>query len=123
MEPAIPSRFLTEMGDTIAMTNARPERKPLSERRWESNSSYFTAPVRKTVQEPAKIITGTKPEPPRQAQIFTGKTGDRVRHKVFGDGIILGSEGTGASMIVQIRFDNGAVKKLAAGFAPLTILE
>lgn len=122
-EPAIPSRFLTEMGDTIAMTNARPERKPLSERRWESNSYSFTAPVRKEVQEPAKIITGTKPEPPRQAQVFTGKTGDRVRHKVFGDGIILGSEGTGASMIVQIRFDNGAVKKLAAGFAPLTILE
>ena len=54
---------------------------------------------------------------------FSGKVGDRVRHKLFGEGEILGTDGTGASMIVQIRFDNGTVKKLAAGFAPLELLE
>jgi DNA helicase-2/ATP-dependent DNA helicase PcrA len=66
---------------------------------------------------------GTKPEPPKKALTFTGKVGDRVRHKAFGDGLFIGIDGSGASMIVQIRFDNGAVKKLAAGFAPLEILE
>ena len=40
----------------------------------------------------------------------------------IGEGVITGTSGSGASMIVQIRFDNGAVKKLAAGFAPLEIL-
>ena len=37
--------------------------------------------------------------------------------------VVTGLSGSGASMIVEIRFDNGAVKKLAAGFAPLEILE
>jgi DNA helicase-2/ATP-dependent DNA helicase PcrA len=112
------------MGDAITMPNTRPERKAVFDHRWESGSSaYFNAPVRKTVQESSKTVLATKPEPPKQAKTFLGKTGDRVRHKTFGDGVIIGAEGSGASMIVQIRFDNGAVKKLAAGFAPLTILE
>ncbi len=124
-EAALPSRFLTEMGDTIQMPEDRRARRPVSEKRWDSGSvsSFFAAPIVKKAPQPVKVDVGTKPEPPKQAKSFAGKTGDRVRHKVFGDGTILGLEGTGASMIVQIRFDNGTVKKLAAGFAPLTVLE
>ena len=70
-----------------------------------------------------KVDVGTKPEPPKKAVSFAGKVGDRVRHKAFGDGVITGTSGSGASMIVQIQFDNGSIKKLAAGFAPLEILE
>ena len=124
-EAALPSRFLTEMGDTIQMPEDRRARRPVSEKRWDSGSvsSFFAAPIVKKATQPVKVDVGTKPEPPKQAKSFAGKTGDRVRHKVFGDGTILGLEGIGASMIVQIRFDNGTVKKLAAGFAPLTVLE
>lgn len=124
-EAALPSRFLTEMGDTIQMPEDRRARRSVSEKRWDSGSvsSFFAAPIVKKATQPVKVDVGTKPEPPKQAKSFAGKTGDRVRHKVFGDGTILGLEGTGASMIVQIRFDNGTVKKLAAGFAPLTVLE
>ena len=124
-EAALPSRFLTEMGDTIQMPEDRRARRAASEKRWDSGSvsSFFAAPIVKKAPQPVKVDVGTKPDPPKQAKSFAGKTGDRVRHKVFGDGTILGLEGTGASMIVQIRYDNGAVKKLAAGFAPLTVLE
>ncbi len=124
-EPALPSRFLTEMGDAIELPANRAERRPATEQRWDSGSAsaLFTAPVARKNPEPSRADVGTKPEPVKKAQTFTGKTGDRVRHKVFGEGTILGLEGSGASMIVQIRFDNGAVKKLAAGFAPLEILE
>ena len=82
-----------------------------------------SAPVTFRPAAPAKADVGTKPEPPKKAISFTGKPGDRVRHKVFGEGVVTGLSGSGASMIVEIRFDNGAVKKLAAGFAPLEILE
>ena len=124
-EPALPSRFLTEMGDAIELPNSRPMRRPTPERRWDSGSasSFFTAPIAKKPTAPVQPIAGTKPEPPKKALTFAGKVGDRVRHKAFGDGLIIGIDGSGASMIVQIRFDNGAVKKLAAGFAPLEILE
>lgn len=125
-EPALPSRFLQEMGDAIAMPEKpQPQRRPAETRRWDSGSvsSFFSAPIAKKPPQPAAIDVGTKPEPPKKTQTFTGKVGNRVRHKIFGEGEIIGLDGSGTSMIVQIRFDNGAVKKLAAGFAPLEILE
>ena len=124
-EPALPSRFLTEMGDAIELPSDRAPRRAAPERRWESSSasSFFSAPIVRKQSEPIAVVTGTKPEPPKKAQNFSGGIGDRVRHRVFGEGVITGLSGSGASMIVEIRFDNGAVKKLAAGFAPLEILE
>ncbi len=125
-EPALPSRFLNEMGDAIRLPNAPRPRQNASSYRPEApaRSSFFTSAIPQKHKEPSAVITGTKPEPQKKATAdFSGKVGDRVQHKVFGDGVILGVDGSGASMIVQIRFDNGSVKKLAAGFAPLTILE
>ena len=125
-EPAIPSRFLNEMGDAIRMPNAPKPRASQASYTHDTppRSSYFTAAIPVRRKEPAAIDLGTRPEPQKTATAaFSGKVGDRVRHKVFGDGVILATEGSGSSMIVQIRFDNGSVKKLAAGFAPLTILE
>lgn len=125
-EGAMPSRFLTEMGDTIHLPQASKPRSAASGYRQEapSRSSFFTAPLPTRRREPVASDIGTKPEPSKPAvKAFSGKVGDRVRHKVFGEGEILGTDGTGASMIVQIRFDNGTVKKLAAGFAPLELLE
>jgi DNA helicase-2/ATP-dependent DNA helicase PcrA len=42
--------------------------------------------------------------------------GDRVKHAKFGPGTVLTTNGK----IIQIEFDDGSVKKLAAGMAPLT---
>jgi len=42
--------------------------------------------------------------------------GDRVKHAKFGPGTVLNTNGK----IIQIEFDDGSVKKLAAGMAPLT---
>ena len=124
-EAALPSRFLTEMGDTIEMPNARPVRRPAQERRWDggSVSSFFAAPIVKKPQASVRTDVGTKPEAPKKTVNFTGKVGDRVRHKLFGEGVIVGTDGRGASMIVQVRFENGETKKLAAAFAPIEILE
>ena len=133
-EPALPSRFLSEMGDAIRMPENRYSRRPetgessrigtqVTERRFNSASAFFTAPIARKQPGETRIDAGTKPEPPKKVLSFSGKVGDRVRHKVFGEGVITSLDGSGASMIVQIRFDNGSVKKLAAGFAPLEILE
>ena len=133
-DPALPSRFLGEMGDAIRMPENRYSlRSAPSEQRWSnpqsterrfsSASAFFTAPIARKQPSETRIDAGTKPEQPKKVLSFAGKVGNRVRHKVFGEGVIMGLDGSGASMIVQIRFDNGAVKKLAAGFAPLEILE
>ena len=125
-EPALPSRFLTEMGEAIRMPENRYSRRQTTqERRWDSGpaASFFAGSVARKPAEPARADVGTKSEPPKAAKSFSGKIGDRVRHKVFGEGVIVGLNGSGAAMIVQVRFDNGTEKKLAAGFAPLEVLE
>lgn len=45
--------------------------------------------------------------------------GDRVRHKSFGVGKVLGFEGKGKSTIAQVKFDSGPTKRLMLRFAPL----
>ncbi len=124
-EPAMPSRFLSEMGDTIRMPGAaKPRTGAAYSHETPARTGFFTASITPKRREAPAPVIGTKPDAPKApTKLFAGKAGDRVRHKVFGDGSILGTEGSGSSMIVQIRFDNGSIKKLAAGFAPLEILE
>ena len=124
-EATLPSRFLDEMGDTIRQPSAKPKPQESREpRRDVSFTPYFNTPaVRPRAEKPTYSDIGTKTEPPKKPAAFTGKVGDRVRHSAFGDGVVLALDGSGSAMIVTIRFDNGKEKKLAAGFAPLTVLE
>lgn len=47
------------------------------------------------------------------------KTGQRVKHNIFGSGTIISIQ----NQIVEIDFDKGITKKLALGYAPLVPLE
>ncbi len=49
--------------------------------------------------------------------------GDRVEHKVFGQGVVLKVTPIAGDSIVEIRFDTAGVKKTMANYAPLTKLE
>lgn len=48
--------------------------------------------------------------------------GTRVSHGVFGAGTVLSSRDMGGDILYEVRFDNGATKKLMATFARLTRL-
>lgn len=45
--------------------------------------------------------------------------GDRVVHKSFGKGKVLAFEGAGKSTVAEVKFDNGAKKRLMLRYAPL----
>jgi len=45
-----------------------------------------------------------------------------VRHRSFGEGVVLSAGGSGASSIVEIAFDSGENKKFAAAYAPIEII-
>lgn len=45
--------------------------------------------------------------------------GSRVRHDMFGDGVILSSRDMGGDVLYEVKFDNGQTKKLMATFAKL----
>ena len=48
--------------------------------------------------------------------------GQRVRHPVFGEGVILNAEGEGERARVQVSFEGEGDKWLVLGFAKLTPL-
>ena len=50
------------------------------------------------------------------------KLGARVRHLVFGDGVVLNSEGQGAQARVQVNFERAGSKWLMLQFAKLELL-
>ncbi|MCR5600855.1 MAG: hypothetical protein K6G33_08980 [Ruminococcus sp.] len=47
------------------------------------------------------------------------KKGDRVRHRLFGEGTVTDTLPIGDDTIVTIKFDNGATKKLCAVISAL----
>ena len=47
------------------------------------------------------------------------KVGDRVKHKTFGDGLILSAKAVGGDMVLEIAFDDVGTKKVMAKVAKL----
>ena len=121
--PAMPSRFLTEL-EAALPAEAKPAPKqpqlksaPPQQAFGISVHSLKSSGAQGAIQrEQSKAETKL----PERDAVYT--PGQRVRHKAFGDGIVLAVHGAAASSIVEIAFDNGANKKFAAAFAPIEVL-
>ena len=50
------------------------------------------------------------------------RSGVKVKHPKFGEGMIVNVRGTGSNMIVDIAFEGFGIKQLSASLAPLTVL-
>jgi DNA helicase-2/ATP-dependent DNA helicase PcrA len=51
------------------------------------------------------------------------ETGDRVRHRLFGEGIVIESKATRGDEEVTVAFEEKGIKRLLASFAKLEKLE
>ncbi|MBQ9323660.1 MAG: UvrD-helicase domain-containing protein, partial [Clostridia bacterium] len=119
-----PSSFLREMGDAIQMPGeyrSRADRKEQASKPPVESFHAQPAPAR----TPPQVFLGTKPAaaPKATDKVLDWQDGDRVRHAIFGEGVVEGVEGKGPSQIVRVRFKNGVEKRLTALYAPLTRLE
>lgn len=63
------------------------------------------------------------PKPVPTGAVLELEAGQRVLHKAFGPGTVCTVTGSGNHQIVEIAFDNGATKKFAAAYAPITAME
>lgn len=66
------------------------------------------------------ISVGDTARPQRAAGGKDYKKGDRVAHKVFGEGTVLSARALGGDMLLEIAFDTAGVKKAMANYAPMT---
>lgn len=63
---------------------------------------------------------------PRRAEPYTGaayRTGDKVRHAVWGEGIVMATIGDGERLKISVAFPKVGVKQLKVSMAPLEKLE
>jgi len=103
-DPSAPSRFLQDLPDEVL--------KQPKDRQLRSRTSSWTTPS-----------WGSEPKASRSAKPLAElqfKTGQRVRHQYYGDGMVLESEYEGRQEMVTVIFGNGiGVKKLLSHMAPM----
>lgn len=63
------------------------------------------------------------PAPKPKAKAVDFKPGTVVMHPQFGKGTITAVSGTGSTSIVTVNFVKAGVRRLAAGYAPLTVIK
>ncbi len=107
----MPSRFLREIPpEMIDYTGSV------------SFSSYLSSAAQRPKSQPAapRSVSFAKPAaPPAGSGSETFSIGDRVFHKVFGEGLVLSSKPMGGDCLVEIAFDKVGTKKIMSNFARL----
>jgi DNA helicase-2/ATP-dependent DNA helicase PcrA len=138
---AEPSRFIEEIDDTyldlnVPMTNYRY--KPLvdtdifgdvdkSKLRLKKPISGKPPTAMKPNAEQLRKLRKLKPsidQPSASSNLFDNElvVGNKVEHTRFGKGEVLKIEGAGNDKKAEIKFENGAVKKLLLRFAKLNVI-
>jgi len=121
-----PSRFLKDIPDRLLLRtgrgsyrsqagswgsssgDTRRERPPT---RWESGTSLAPAAASRSTPQPP---------PPAQQQF---KAGNRVRHPVWGEGLIVDARMEGSDERVDVFFDSVGFKRLIAALAKLDVVQ
>jgi DNA helicase-2/ATP-dependent DNA helicase PcrA len=78
-----------------------------------------TFPFRKNVETPLRESAAADPGP-REAKY---RSGIRIRHPRFGEGVILESQVHGSDEVLTVEFETVGLKRLDADAAPIEVLE
>ena len=137
-EHMMQSRFLTDAGDTLGIVKPKPTRTWDNgynhsdyKTRTDFNKKYQDNGYGQTYQEDDgysstfsfssgsanKYVEGAKPVKQSGNSIY--KTGMKVRHKKFGEGVVIMVKNSGENTVVDVAFKGVGIKTLAVKFAPL----
>jgi len=100
-EPSAPSRFLADLPDTL-LDRPRRAKKTATARSWSTDSWQTKRP---------------REAPPLPQLQY--RSGQRVRHTHYGEGIVMESQLDGRSEMVTVHFEGGGGKRLLASMAPM----
>jgi DNA helicase-2/ATP-dependent DNA helicase PcrA len=127
IEPSGPSQFLDDIPEKLIETRSATRVGAVGSGAWPSGPSR-TGTRRETgrtgngkAQDPPKVVRrragSTAPTTPHAAAF---KTGDKIRHPKFGEGMVMGTRLSGTDTEVTVAFAEGqGVKRLLLSFAPL----
>ncbi len=112
--PGQTSRFIKEIDSILLDEQGITKRENTYSGGYREN---YSSPIKtsKMSPSPAKktIFDNTKTQPEKV------ETGDRVKHKAFGEGNVISLKPMGNDILIEVEFDKVGVKKLMANFAGL----
>ena len=130
LEVATPSRFLGDIPEEHIQKAPTREVKampaPSSGSPWgsgSSSSSQRRPQASAAMWGSAAKSGGSKPRPARAPSEAQFSAGQKVRHAMFGDGVVVSSKIAGDDEEVTVAFPGKGVKKLLAAFAKLERLD
>ena len=115
----MPSRFLKEIPPELCSISGYTPFGSSSLYEDSYKSSYFEGKI--NLKNSAKPVSPTK-APAKSSQGCAYQKGMRVRHKAFGEGMILSTTPMGGDCLLEIAFDSVGTKKLMANFVKMEIL-
>ncbi len=101
------SRFIDEIPETL-FEAPRKKRDIMKE----AKNAWTVPPVSSSQKSTPASLEGTEDL----------KAGAKVRHKLFGEGVVISVKGSGAQTELTIAFAQKGIKKLMLGFAPLEVI-
>ncbi|GAB4546970.1 MAG: UvrD-helicase domain-containing protein [Anaerolineae bacterium] len=126
-ERAVVSRFLRDIPPELTTGSIVPKHGgDLTARAgtWESPSPHrptWTPPVPRPL---TSTSTANKPLPGRGINLTSlYRSGQKVMHETFGEGVIIASRLSGGDEILDIKFPKHGVKRLLAGLAPMRLID
>ena len=115
---ASPSRFIKElprMATNLSKLDKENVKKPLAQM---PSKSAFSSPTSKGFSKSDNVGVHKKIENLPQPTLDFVK-GDKIKHRMFGKGVLTEIEHTSDDVFVTITFDNGEIRKLSSRFAKL----
>ena len=113
--PRTRASFYGAFGGSGAGYGARYQSNNASQRLYEQDEDRYYTPAKKPAVNP--FYTPEKKEPPVSAQKL--RPGDQVRHKKFGNGMVLSATTLGNDILLEVAFDSYGTKKLMQNVARL----
>ena len=121
------SRFLKEAQSVLFNVLPKKEEPHRTERErndWRSFDEEERVTVGGYSSSYAKkvLLNSNKPKENKNVQYSKYKSGVKVKHIKFGEGIVIGVKGEGDNIIVDVAFKGVGIKSLSAKFAPMEIV-
>ena len=108
MTPKIKSRFINEMQDTIEIVEEKNQRL--------IDVIDYSGKIDERITTYKKVQTPNK-------SIKSVNVGDKVKHKIFGQGMIVQKKEKNGDIEVVVSFENKGLKKLLLSVAPIEVID
>lgn len=119
LTPAKRSRFIEEMGDKIEIIEDK-NRELLEVRDYNEGNKYSTNRPKKFSGLDKKVETKKGKVPASDKNI---NVGDKVKHKIFGKGMVVQKKEKNGDFEVVISFDKKGLKRLMLSVAPIKLVD